>query len=89
MVCFYEWEYNGYEEKHMTIYVRARPQAKYQKIEKVKEGHYGIWVKESPKEGKANEAIISAFATYFNIPKSFITIVSGLMSKSKVIEIAN
>ena len=73
----------------MTIYIWARPMSKYQKIEKLREGQYSIWVKETPKDGKANEAIIEAFAKYFNVPKSFVVIVSGLMSKSKVIEISN
>ncbi|MBU0894961.1 MAG: DUF167 domain-containing protein, partial [Candidatus Omnitrophica bacterium] len=39
------------------------------------------------KEGKANEALIIALKHYFNVPKSRISIASGLGSKNKIVDI--
>ena len=46
-----------------------------------------VKVKEPPQEGKANRALIKVLAEHFGVPKSQVRIVSGLKSKSKVIEI--
>ena len=40
-----------------------------------------------PQEGKANEAVVKALASFFDIPKSFVHIVTGLHGKIKIIEI--
>lgn len=71
----------------MKISVSIKPNAKAKKVEKVDEGHFKAWVKESPVEGKANLALIKILADYFDIASSRINIVSGHSSKRKVIEI--
>ncbi len=38
-----------------------------------------------PVDGKANKAVVAFLAKFFKIPKSFVTIRSGLQSRSKKI----
>lgn len=40
-----------------------------------------------PVEGKANQAVIEFFADLFEIPRSSVTITSGLTSRLKVVQI--
>lgn len=47
-----------------------------------------VKVKELPKEGKANAAVIKAVAKYYGVPPGCVRIVSGHTSRNKIIEIA-
>jgi len=71
----------------MKIFVIAKPKAKQEKVEQTDENHFIVWVKEPAIKNKANQAIVSALADFFNVPKSSVSIVSGLKSKQKVVEI--
>lgn len=85
----------------MKIIVQVKAGAKVEKVEETKStppvakgdhlplvrGGYTVWVKAPAKEDKANAAVIKALARYFDTAKSNIEILSGLKSKSKVIEI--
>ena len=71
----------------MKISVSIKPNAKVKKIEKVDEGRFKAWVKESPVEGKANLALVKVLADYFDVAPSRINIVSGYSSKKKIVEI--
>ncbi len=71
----------------MKIFVKAKPGAKKEFIKKEEGNHYIVSVKDPPKEGKANRAIIQALSEYFNIPHSNIEIISGHASRQKIIEI--
>jgi len=72
----------------MKIFVKAKPKAKEEKIEKIDETHFVVSVKEPPIKGQANMAIIKALAGYFSVPASSVSIVSGFSSKQKIIEIS-
>jgi len=71
----------------MKIRVKVKPSSRTEEV-----SHEGdsfiIRVKEPPKEGRANQAVIGLLAKHFGIPQSHVRIVSGLRGKSKVIEIA-
>lgn len=71
----------------MRIFVRVKPKAKEEKVEKVDENNYKVSVKEPPEKGRANLAVIQALADYFGISTSKIKIVSGFSSKQKVLEV--
>ncbi len=71
----------------MRISVRIKPNAKTEAVEKLPGGEFLVRVKAPAKEGKANEALIIALKRYFNIPKSRISIASGLGSKNKIVDI--
>lgn len=72
----------------MKIFVKAKPNAKEEKIEKIDENHYLVSVKEPPIKGEANRAIIKALAEHFKVSPSQVDIVSGYTSRNKTIEIS-
>lgn len=71
----------------MKIFVKAKPNSKEEKIQKIDDSHYQVWVKEPPIKGEANRAIIRVFAEYFKTASSQINIIAGHTSKNKIIEI--
>ena len=71
----------------MKINVKAKPEAREEKVEKIDETNYVVSVKEPPIKGKANEAIRNALAVYFKTASSRVKIISGYTSRNKVIEI--
>ncbi|MSU54514.1 MAG: DUF167 domain-containing protein [Candidatus Staskawiczbacteria bacterium] len=73
----------------MKIIVKVKPGAKEDKIERVDESNYIVSVKEPPIDGRANVAIIKLLANHFDVSPSLIEIISGYMSRIKVIEINN
>ena len=71
----------------MKIRVNVKPNSKIEEL--THEGDdFTIRVKEPAREGKANQAVIKLLARHFGIPRSQVRILSGLRSRSKVIEIA-
>ena len=73
--------------KNMKIFVKAKPFAKEEKIEKISETNFVVWVKEPPIKGKANRAITKALASHFNVAPSQVNLISGFSSKQKVFEV--
>ena len=71
----------------MKIQVNVKTNAKQQKVEKLSENEYKVWVKEPAKENKANYAVIDMMSEVFSVSKSSIQIVSGLKSKTKIIKL--
>jgi uncharacterized protein len=71
----------------MTIYVKVKPGSKHEKIEQKGEKHYIVSIKARAYEGKANIAVIEALAKYFSVSNAYVQILTGHMSKEKVIEI--
>ena len=83
----------------MKIIVKAKPGAKVEKVVRVDQPSLGldngkqepviykVSVKEQAINGKANEAIIRALASYFDIAPSCVELVSGQSSKQKVFEV--
>ncbi len=71
----------------MKIFVKVKPKAKEEKVEKIDDINFNVKVRELPEKGKANRAVIRALADYFNIGQSNIQIVSGSKAKLKIIEI--
>jgi uncharacterized protein (TIGR00251 family) len=71
----------------MKIFVKVKPRAKENKVEKIDDSNFTVFVKEAPIKGKANEAIIESLAEYFNVAKSDVEIIRGHKSKDKIIEI--
>lgn len=71
----------------MKIFVKAKPNAKEERLEKVDENNFIVAVKEPAKEGRANWAIEKALARYFKVPPAQVRILSGRTSRYKVVEI--
>ena len=71
----------------MKIFIKAKTNAREEKIEKVSKNRFNISVKASPIQGKANIAIVKVLAKYLNVSPSAIRIVAGGTSRNKIIEI--
>lgn len=69
----------------MRIFVKVKPKARIEKIEKVDDIHYVVHTKETPEKGKANEGVIRLLSKHFSISKSNIIITSGKTSRLKII----
>ncbi|MDO8557045.1 MAG: DUF167 domain-containing protein [Candidatus Jorgensenbacteria bacterium] len=73
----------------MKLFIKTKPSAKEEKVKKINEAHFEVWVREPAKEGKANGAVISVMAKYLKVSKSSIKIISGKTSKQKVVFLYN
>ena len=71
----------------MRIQVKVRPNSKTDEIGREGDG-FVVRVKDPAREGRANQAVIRLLAEHFGVPKRQVTILRGLRSESKVIEIA-
>ncbi|PIV45254.1 MAG: hypothetical protein COS25_00750 [Candidatus Nealsonbacteria bacterium CG02_land_8_20_14_3_00_37_10] len=71
----------------MKIFVRVKPKAKKEKVERVDDINFKVSVKEVPERGRANLATMRVLADYFGVAQSNIQIISGSTSKLKIIEI--
>jgi uncharacterized protein (TIGR00251 family) len=69
----------------MKLQIKLHPSSSQEKVkEVVKDKEYEVWIKEKPVEGKANEELVKTLKKYF---KKQVTIVHGLKSKDKVVEL--
>jgi len=71
----------------MKINIKAKPNSREEKVEKVDENNFVVSVKEKPEKGKANDAIRNALAVYFKIASARVKIVGGYSSRNKIVEI--
>ena len=71
----------------MKLFVMVKAGAKGEKVEPIDESHFRVAVKEPAQDGRANEAVLKALARYLGLAPSCLSLVRGLASKSKVIEI--
>ena len=71
----------------MLINVKAKPGAKENKIEKLDDEYFVVSVKEPPVQGRANVAIIKLLAGYFSVMPSNVAIISGHISRNKIVRI--
>ena len=71
----------------MKISVKVKASSSREKVEKIDDNNYSVWVRAKPADGKANEAVIKALAGYFDIAKSKVNLVKGRTSKQKIFEI--
>jgi uncharacterized protein (TIGR00251 family) len=71
----------------MKIQVKVKPNSKTEELSR--EGDSFIAkVKEPPREGRANQAIIRLLAGHYGVPQNQVRILSGFRSRNKVIEVA-
>jgi uncharacterized protein (TIGR00251 family) len=71
----------------MKIQVKVKPNSKTEEVSQEGDS-FIVKVKEPPKEGKANHAVIKLLAEHFGVPRSQVRILSGFRSRNKVIEVA-
>ncbi|MBI2094628.1 MAG: DUF167 domain-containing protein [Candidatus Omnitrophica bacterium] len=71
----------------MKLSVKVKPKAREDRVLRLGEGRYKVWVKAAPERGRANEAVIEVLSEHLNLPKSRFSVVSGSAFSQKVIEI--
>jgi uncharacterized protein (TIGR00251 family) len=71
----------------MKIQVKVKPNSKTEEVSQERDS-FTVKVKEPPKEGKANQAVIKLLAEHFGVPQSRVRILSGFRSRNKLIEVA-
>lgn len=65
----------------LTVYVQ--PKSSRNKLAGIHGDSIKLCITAPPVDGKANEAVIHFFAKLFHLPKSSISIVNGLQSRTK------
>jgi len=71
----------------MNIFVKVKPKAREEKVEKLDNTYYVIYTKELPEQGKANRGVVRLLSKYFSISQSKIMIISGQKSRTKIVDI--
>ena len=71
----------------MKISVKVKLRAKTERVEKIDDRHFSVFVNAMPVDGRANLAVVRALADYFDVAPSNVQIISGMTSKQKVVEI--
>ncbi|MBT3405255.1 DUF167 domain-containing protein [archaeon] len=67
----------------MRFKIRLHPGSSQEKVEKISEEKFEVWIKEKPIEGKANLGLVKIFKRYF---KKEVKLIGGLKSKNKIVE---
>lgn len=67
--------------------VRVQPRASKDEIAGVREGTLRVRLRAPPVEGAANDALVSFLADELGLSRRQVRIVSGLGSRSKVVEV--
>jgi uncharacterized protein (TIGR00251 family) len=70
----------------MKIQVKVKSSSKIEELSR-EDDSFIVKVKEPPKEGKANQAVIKLLAEHFGVPQSQVRILSGFRSRNKVIDV--
>ncbi len=67
--------------------VQVKPNTKQQKIQEQSDGSLIVYLKSPPVAGKANQELIKLLSKRYGVPKSQISIQSGLSSRHKLIQL--
>jgi len=70
----------------MRVFIKVKPNSRVEEVTQDNE-EYLVKVKEPPRDGRANIAVIRLLAKYFKVSPSSVRIVSGSASRNKIIEI--
>ena len=68
----------------MRIFVKARPGAREERVEKIDATHFLVSVREPPENGLANLVIRKVLADHLGISAARLTLKSGFSSRQKV-----
>lgn len=68
----------------MRINVTVKTNARESRVEKIGDDEYVVMVKEPPRRGKANAALLKLLSRHF---KGRVRIIGGVTSRNKIVEI--
>lgn len=72
----------------VTFKVKVQPRASKNELAGILGDEVKIRITAPPVDGEANKGVLRFFADLFQVPKAAVTIVSGLSSRSKTVEIS-
>lgn len=70
------------------IQVRVKPRAREERVKKLEEKIFSVWVKEPAEKGRANAAVVKVLEEYFK-DKVGVEIINGHTSRIKLVKIIN
>jgi hypothetical protein len=71
----------------MIVKVRVTPNTKEARVVKINDTSFDVRVDEKAVDGRANKRLIMILSDYFNVRKSKISIVKGIKSRDKLVQI--
>jgi len=71
----------------LRVQIQVVPRARKLGIELLPDGRLQVRVSAPAEGGRANAAVIEALAKHFNVPKRAVTILHGVTSRSKLVEV--
>jgi hypothetical protein len=71
----------------MRLRVSVKPGARQERVSREPDGSLLVSVTARAQEGKANAAVVKAVAKALRVPRSSVRIVSGLSSRTKMLEV--
>ena len=71
----------------MLIKVKVFPKSREEKVVEKSKDSFEVWVKEEPKRGLANKAVIRILASYFGVAESKIRLIKRFEKGNKISEI--
>ncbi|MDD5433236.1 MAG: DUF167 domain-containing protein [Candidatus Pacebacteria bacterium] len=73
----------------MQIKIKVKTKAREEKVMKIGEDSFEVYVKALPEKGKANKAVVKALAKYLKVSRDNIKIIAGKATKQKILEMEN
>ena len=67
--------------------MKVKAGGKREFVQKIDDDNFIVSVTSAPEKGRANEKIIQVLSDHFHVPKSAIKILSGHVSKTKLIQV--
>lgn len=71
----------------MRISIKVKPNSKQERVEKLTETEFVVYVNAPAQDGRANAAMIEVLRKYFDIAKTRITIIRGHQGRNKIVDI--
>lgn len=71
---------------NMIIHINVKPCSKEERLEKISENEYAVWLKERAEKGKANTALIKILSKEFDVSYKTIKI-KNPNSRKKIVEL--
>jgi uncharacterized protein len=71
----------------MLISVHVTPNSKESRVTKVGEASFDVKVDEKATGGRANKRLVEILSEHFGVPRSKISIVRGVKSRDKTVEV--
>lgn len=68
------------------ILVKVKTNSSQEKIVKIGEDDYAVYLRAKPHDGEANKVLLACLADYFKVAKTSIKIVRGIKSHNKIVE---